>query len=81
MSKPAHHSARAVLAAGLLVATLSAQADSPANAALVARIAPELERYVETLRQREEIPGIAIVPGMPWIVAPISPFGIIAVIG
>jgi len=50
-----------LLAVGLLAAALSAQADSPANAALVARISPELERYVEALRQREEIPGIAIV--------------------
>lgn len=50
-----------LLAAGLLAVSLTAHADSPANAALVAKLTPELERYVEALRQREEIPGIAIV--------------------
>ena len=61
MNRPSYNKARALLAAGLFATALSAQADSPANAALVARMAPELERYVEALRQREEIPGIAIV--------------------
>jgi len=61
VSRRRHIRAQAWLAAGLLTATLAAHADSPANAALVARVTPELERYVEALRQREEIPGIAIV--------------------
>lgn len=61
MSKRRQLRGQALLAAGLLAATLAAHADSPANAALVARVTPELERYVEALRRREEIPGIAIV--------------------
>jgi CubicO group peptidase (beta-lactamase class C family) len=51
----------ALLAAGFCALGLPAHADSPANAAMVAKVTPALERYVGELLQREEIPGVAIV--------------------